>query len=473
VLGLGTALFASRALAQAAPLADGVRIGAWTFRPSLELRVRGEYTHAPIDQGGVRFASSAVLEDGYRVATPPVAGLAQTTSDAWLVGERARLGLAVDRGPVTGVLSIQDARALGQTDAALAPGPAAPALPSFAPFEAYVDVHTTSGRRMFLRVGRQRVAWGRGRLVGENDWRLTARSLDALRFGVQSGDVDVEAFAALLAAPGSMPPEATGDRAPAGGGTGTELYGLDAVWHFHPLLQGELTGLARVARDPVPTTFVPSNTFVIDGRLFGSRRGFEWDLEGAYELGRVRSFGENRELRAFALAGHAELETSLPHHLTFGALGAYASGGDDAATDQHGTLRRFDPILPDERTTLSPMGLYAWSNVVEGGGYVGARPTESLTLRAGYRFAALASPTDRWTTSALVPVGAAPSNGARTLGHEIDATLGWEPWDGLRVSGGYGLFLFGSGADAILASSRRDAGSVQHWAFLQTTLRAP
>lgn len=471
-LGLATVAAGATAHAQSAPLREGVSVGSWTFRPLVEVRVRGEYTHDPVDVGGVRYTTTAVLGDAFRSASPPIAGVGATVENAWLVGERARLGVAVERGPLTAVVLLQDARALGDTTAALAPSPATPALPSFAPFEAYVDLHSTSGRPMSLRVGRQRVTWGRGRLLGEDDYRLTARSLDAARFRVQSGDLDVELMAALLAAPGSLTAEVTAGGATTGGGSGAQLYGLDAVWHAAPLFQAELTGLARIARDPLPTTLVPSNTFVVDGRLFGNRRGFDWDVEGAYELGRVRSFGDNRDLRAFALAGHAELETALPWHLTIGGVGAYASGGDDAS-DPRSTLRRFDPILPDERTTLSPMGLYAWSNLIEGGGYLRVRPTEAVTLRAGYRFAGLASPSDRWSTSALLPVGAVATNGARTLGHEIDAALGWEPWDGLRVTGAYGLFLFGAGADAILGEAHRAGGSVQHWALLQATLRAP
>src|SRR5262249_49602131 len=218
-------------------------------------------------------------------------------------------GLAVDRGPVTGVLTLQDARVLG-SPSSVVPAPAEPSVPSFAPFEAYLDVHSRSGRRLDLRMGRQRVVWGSGRLVGDNDWTATARSLDAGRFAFQLGDFDFEVLAALLASPGEQP-------APLGGGTvgegsGAQLYGLDGVWHIAPLFSVEATGLARIARDPVPRWLKPGDTYVADGRVFGDRRGFRYDLEGAYEFGRVQSFGGNRTLSAMAFAGRVSLETALP-----------------------------------------------------------------------------------------------------------------------------------------------------------------
>lgn len=469
--GAALALAPLTALAQAPLPPDSLQLGAWSFRPLVELRLRGEYARSPVDSGGAVFASRAVLADGYRMSTPPVAAVSPSARDRWLVEERARLGLAVDRGPVTAVVLVQDARVLGSTDAALMPGPSEPTLPSLAPFEAYVDAHSAR-RTMFLRAGRQRVTWGRGRLLGQNDWSPTARSLDALRVGGARGDVDVEAFAALLAAPGALPPSVTGLERPVASGSGAQLYGLDVVWHALPLLGVELTALARVVSDPAPPELTPGDTVVLDGRLFGDRRGFRWDVEGAYELGRARSFGDNRALSAFALAGHAELETRLAWHLTFHAEGAYASG-DHGGQDPRAPLHRFDPILPDERTTLSPMGLYAWSNLIEAGGGVQVRPADALTLGAGYRFAGLATPDGRWSTSALVPVGAAPSNTSHVLGHEIDASARYAPWDALELRAGYGLFLRGAGARAILAASSRESGATQHWGFLQASVRAP
>jgi hypothetical protein len=455
------------ARAQATPLSESIVLGAWTFRPSLEVRVRGEYRRHPVDTGGAIYDSTAVLGEAYGTTLPGVREVRAVAPDQYYVSERSRLGLAVDRGPVTGALTLQDARLLGSTQALLS-GAGQAELPSFAPYEAYIDVHTRAGRRAFLRLGRQRVIWGDGRLVGANDWSLTGRSLDAARFGLQVGDVDVEAMAALLAAPGNAPPIVAGARQPALG-TGAQLYGVDATWHLFPLLQVEVTGLARLARAPAPSSLTPSDTVVIDGRVSGDHRGFRYAVEAAYELGRVASYGVLRDQRALALAARVGLETALPWHLTFGAEAAYATGDNG---DPSGPQKRFDPLLPDEHTTLGPMGLFAWSNVLTAGASIAVRPLDEVQMTAGYRFANLADAKGRWTTAQLLPVGASPSNTSSALGHEIDYAIKVSPWKPIDFEAGYGLFLFGDGAREILREAGRGA-EWQHWAFLQTTIHAP
>jgi hypothetical protein len=134
---------------------------------------------------------------------------------------------------------------------------------------------------------------------------------------------------------------------------------------------------------------------------------------------------------------------------------------------------RFDPILPDDREGVGPMGLYAWSNIVDLGGDIAVKPIDELVASIGYRYVALASAEDRWSTAALVPVGAAPNNEARPLGHELDAALTLVPWDPIEFGAGYGLFIFGEGAKAILESAHRGGGEVSHWAYVQARIHAP
>jgi len=312
--------------------------------------------------------------------------------------------------------------------------------------------------------------WGDGRLIGANDWSATGRSLDAVRFGIQLGDFDVEAMGVLLAVPGSLPPAASGSREPVITGSGAQLFGLNAVWHIFPLLNVELTGLARVVRDPTPRWLTRSDTFVIDGRISGDRRGFRYAVEGAYELGKVASYGVNRDIGAFAFAARASLETALPLHLTFEAEAAYASGDNGTTT---GKQTRFDPILPDAHSSLGPMSLFAWSNVLTVGGDVRMKLVEELDFMAGYRFANLASQHGRWMTADLLPVGASPTiNKSSSLGHEIDGALKFSPWKPIDFEGGYGLFMFGLGAREILLEAGRPA-KLSHWGYLQTTIHAP
>jgi hypothetical protein len=469
----------AEAFAQAPPLSESIVVGAWTFRPSLEARLRGEYRRDAfqLDRTAI-YAPDAVLADGYNSNLPPLAGVrdfASAAKDVWMVAERVRLGLAVDRGPVTAVLKIQDARILGGSPfATLGNVPVAPPGAGVAPWEAYLDLHSRSGRPMFLRIGRQAVQWGDGRLVSSNDWSATGRSLDAARFGVELGDFDLEALAALLgyAAPGGLGAAPTSTNTAVGtAATIAQLYGVNITGHFLPLLHAQITGLARIARPPTGNYLTPSDTYVADARIYGDYRGFHYALEGAYELGQVASYGVNRQIQAPAFAGRLEWETALPWHLTFGAQGAYA-GGDDGTGSPDKPITRFDPILPDDTANHSKMALYAWSNLIEAGGDIAARPMDELTISAGYRFAGLANPKGRWVTGMLTTIGAAPDNTSSILGHEIDATIRVTPWDPISFQAGYGIFLLGDGGKAILTASGRSA-EMQHWGYLQAVVRAP
>ena len=261
--GLTLAAAAGDAAAQATPLPETIVVGAWTFRPLIEVRVRGEYRRHPFDVGGALYSPTAVLYEDSGTTLPRVIGGQPGVKDQYFVAERSRLGIAVDRGPITAAITLQDARLWGSATPLYA-GLAQPALPSFGPYEAYLDAHTRAGRKVFLRVGRQRVSWGDGRLVGDNDWSATGRSLDAARFGFQLGDFDFELLASMLSAPGryQKPAGATVQGAALGSvtpsapteGSGAQLYGVNAVWHALPLLNVEITGLARVARDPLPSS---------------------------------------------------------------------------------------------------------------------------------------------------------------------------------------------------------------------------
>jgi hypothetical protein len=475
----------STALAQATPLPESIPIGGFTFRPSVELRLRGEYRQAPFDIGGVYFTRNAVLEDAYQSNLPPrfegATYLTPLYPNQWAATSRARLGLAVDRGAVTGALVLQDARLIAGSNTFGFAVPQNEFPNGFGLYEGYLDIHAKN-RRAWFRIGRQRIVWGDGRLLGDSDWTQTPRAFDAARLGLTIKRFDIEAFGALIgtslgAGLGGLAGTSSGtsDTLPGGPSpatTGSQLYGLRTVWHAMPLLEAEIGGLARIVRPPTAADLTPSNTFVLYARLSGDKRGFHYAVDGAYELGQVSSYGVNRDLRAYAIAGRATWETALPWHATFGAEAAYASG-DDGSTDPAAVQTRFDPIAPDKRPGHNLMGLYSWSNLILAGGDIKVRPVEPLSVSVGYRYVGLANPKGRWTSASLTPIGASATNESHTLGHQIDVGIGLRLWEPLSIDAGYGLFLTGEGAKNILEASGRGRLGMQHFGYVQATLRAP
>jgi hypothetical protein len=461
--------------AQLEPLEEGISVGAWTFYPSFALRVRGEYWRHSAEVGGDVFSPTAIQFDGFESAVPPVVRRDPVVDDLWLVSERARLGLRVEWRVLAAVLALQDARVLGVVPGALDVGNRS--FGTFEPHEAYFEARTSVDDPLFrMRVGRQTVRWGDGRLIGDADWAPRGGAMDAARAMFAIGPVDLEALAVLLAPPGPIPPPYAPEPAePPTVGTGSQLYGIDVSWRILPLLGVEITGLARVARDPLPLELARSDTFTVGGRVFGDFRGVVYAAEGHAQMGRVAGYAGTaapiRDIGAFAVAGHVSWQTALPGKLRLAARGAYASGDD--SNGQGEVFARFDPMVPTVHEHHGLMDLYAWSNLIEAGGNVGVRPVDLLSLEAGYTFVGLAQPNDRWSTAYLEPVGAAPLNESHVLGHEVDVVIGMEPWSFARFVAGYGLMVLGEGGSAILEAAGRGDEEFLHYVLAQAQLTAP
>jgi hypothetical protein len=420
--------YASAARAQVQPPApEAISVGDWKIAPVVEARVRGEYRHDFVDD------------------------------DRGLLTERARLGADVVRGDVEGRVVLQDARTWDLASGLLgSPGPAYGATTGV--YEMWGEAHTAAARPSFVRVGRQPVTWGEGRLLGVADWSPTGRTLDAVRGRLVVGDGAFELLAASLSDPGQLGiPLAYG-----------ELFGARAEWAFDPLLQVELYALARLAQlnpDNDIEGTVLGSTYTAALRVHGAREGWSYGAEGAYQMGRVHVLDEDRG--AWAAAGHVGY--AFEHAILSPAarLGAAYASGDDGS----GTYHAFDPLLPDVHTWHGAMDVFAWSNEVEGNARVSIVPWTDAVATVEYRYARLAQAGGAWRTDYLTTLGHVANNTQEELGHEIDAWLTWRPWAPVELSGGYSALVLGDGAKAVLAAAAPP--DVVHFAFLQAALRVP
>ncbi|MBX3186632.1 MAG: alginate export family protein [Labilithrix sp.] len=483
---LGTLLAEGRASAQSPPAApEKIALGDWLLSPLLEIRTRAEYRRDAPDLGGLDFYGR----------------LGPRVRDAWVISERSRLGLGVERGAVAAKITLQDARAFG------APSPSGtvpvqrgvPGGGRFEPYEAFLEMRSSGARPTYLRLGRQAVVWGEGRLIGSADFSPAGRALDAARAHLAVGDFDFEALGAILEMPGPLG-SGFGDRAgPAY--SGVQLYGLSARWTIDPLLRVELFGLARVSRgsgvDLDGSRFalarLSGETYTGALRVSGDAKGWTYGAEGAYQFGRSESLAlGGADVSAFAAAGHVSktfAEVSLTP--TIRVAGSYASGDDGGST-----YKQFDPLLADPQRFHGQMDLFAWSNMADVSGRAQIVPWTDTSFAVEYRYAKLARSAGDWVGGYLTSVGrAAPSQGyagagyapltsppGTELGHEIDAVLTWRPWLPLELRAGWsGLFL-GEGARRIMTAHARgkaepDASlspaKLAQYLYTQATLTMP
>jgi hypothetical protein len=440
LLASGACCFAAgSARAQvAAPAPETIAVGDWQLAPVAEVRARGEYRY------DVDAASKGLLV------------------------ERARLGLDALRGPLEARVVLQDARAMTVAESVAPVGGPEPESVTGA-FEAWVEAHTSSVAPSFLRVGRQPIVWGEGRLLGVADWSPTARSLDAVRGRLTVGDAAFELLGAALVDPETS---ASIDNY-------AELLGVRGQWVFDPLLSAEVYGLARIAQgNPAANAdhSVRGQTYTGAARLYGDSHAWAWGAEGAYQFGRATELQADRS--AWAAAGHVSY--GFEHVLLaprLGVGGSYATGNDDLTS-----VHAFDPLLPDAHVWHGAMDLFAWSNEWEMNARAAMVPWTDAVASIEYRYAQLARPGDAWISSYLETIGRAIGNGRRELGNEVDATLRWSPWVPFELQAGYSLLVLGSGARAVMAASAIGtrvatgtlaAQTLSQYAYAQATLRLP
>lgn len=467
MLSLATERSAEAQQPPAAP--EKITLGDWTLSPTMQVRVRGEYRRDPSDLGGLDF---------YGRLSPRV-------RDAWSVHSRARLGLGAERGALRMQLTLQDSRALG-SPAPTASFQGAPGIGVLAPYEAFGEVHSQSARGSFVRLGRQAVVWGEGRLLGNADFSPRARSLDALRLKTWFGPIDVEALAVLVEPPSPLGGAFGDGNAPLR--SGTQLFGALGKWAIDPLLVIELYALARITRGAGAdldgsrwsVARLSGETYTGALRISGEARGWSYGVEGAYQLGRAASLQlEGTDINAWAATGHvAKKLEEVALTPTVRVAASYASG-DDGDTS---TYKQFDPLLPDVQRFHGQTDLFAWSNMIDVGGSVTIVPWTFTTFTAGYRYARLAEASGDWVGSYMRSIGRAPAGASAELGHELSAAFAWKPWTPLELRAGYSALLYGDGARTIMSAQARGrrepdnavyASPVGHYAFAQATLDMP
>jgi hypothetical protein len=401
--------------------------------------------------------------------------------NAYGVLERTRIGIGAEHGALAAQVTLEDARAWGVPAPTGMLGAQGSAPSSTSAYEAWFEVHTSGARgASWLRVGRQAITWGDGRLVSAADWSPVGRALDAVRGHWMTGLLDVEAFAAVLDTPAPLGPGLGQTAGPSS--SGTQLYGAQIGAAIDPLLHLELSALARVARGSLATAGgrfdlarARGEAYVGDLRVWGDARGWRYAAEGAYEIGRAELLGD-ATVAAWAAAAYVEKRVdALVLTPTLRLGGDYATGDDGGSK-----YKQFDPILPDVHALHGMLDALAWSNTVQGSARVTLEPWTDGRVSVEYRYARLADGAGEWRNGYLGAVGS--GRGGEELGHEVDLWSLWRPWPSMDLVAGYSLLALGDGARSILSAQSRGAwqpdgtiatAPLAHGAYVQATLRVP
>lgn len=323
----------------------------------------------------------------------------------------------------------QDSRAAGQ-DPQLSP------LLAKDPMDlrwAYVELGDAERRPFTVRLGRQGLGFGDGRLVADSRWGNLGRSYDGVRVTARRGGLVFDAFATAVvrARPGAFNRSFQGDN----------LHGLHASMR-EMIPRATLEGYVfwRLAPGVIAESGAP-------GRLNVKTMGVRW--AGAvfascdYNVEMVLQRGRHSTDRISAWAGHWVFGRTFdaPHSpRVFGEYN-YGSGDRDPNDGRHGA---FNQLMSNSHDKFGLADQFMWSNLHHGRTGLEMKLRRSLTLSTSYHSFWLASARDAQYAPGLKPVARSIDGRAgRRAAQELDVEAFWAPWKNAEWNWGVGRIFPG------------------------------
>lgn len=232
-----------------------------------------------------------------------------------------------------------------------------------------------NGDMFSLRVGRQEMTLGTSRLIAVREGPNIRLAFDGVRASWKQGShrIDAFAFRPVLNRPGAFDDNANKSQA---------LYGLyatlapegmaplkiDLYWLGYERDQGQFA--AAQGRE---------NRHSFGTRLFGSEKGWDWNMEAVLQTGHVG----NQTIRAWTVASDTGFTfANLPWSPRLGLKADIASGDKNP---RDGRLGTFNALYPNP-TYFSQAALLAPGNIMDLQPVVTIKPVPALTLLLGWDF---------------------------------------------------------------------------------------
>ena len=303
--------------------------------------------------------------------------------------------------------------------------------------EAFADILLSKepGNKLALRLGRQEFELGRGRLVDVREGPNVRQAFDgaSLNWRASSWNIDGFALKPVLNRIGVF------DAAPDHSST---FWGVYAV-HPMPKIEGAHIDLYYLSLARKDAAFDVGSADelrqTVGGRLSGSRGGWSYDSEAAFQEG---SFG-TRGIRAWG-TGHDTSYTFRSSRLRpqIGASALVASGSHGNSTSDLGTL---NPLFPTGcYFGQGGISLLGPSNLMAVGPKIALQFTKSLSLVADGNVFWRTSLQDGIYGLGVILLVSGQGNSERYVGSQPSAGVYWRASRHLSVSAAYAHFSVGS-----------------------------
>lgn len=288
------------------------------------------------------------------------------------------------------------------------------------------------GANSTLRLGRQELSFGKERVIGVGDWTNTRRTFDGARAIFQRGGWRVDAFAVRLV---SIQRYQFND-----GYSGQDLYGVYATKQLKDLgATLDVYALNRFKHNATTNT-VDDNRDTVGARFAGKcgKSGFDYEVEGDYQ------FGDSGKGSIDAWSVASQIGYNVPDCPFSSRLFAgydYATGDRNAKDKDN---NRYDPLYPTGHPFFGLIDVIGRQNIQDISIGISGEPAKKFKAKIEGHFFERAEKTDSVFDAAGNPVIAGNASAARSIGQEIDASVGYQFDARLLLAVGYGHFFAGS-----------------------------
>jgi hypothetical protein len=303
--------------------------------------------------------------------------------------------------------------------------------------EAFADITLLKepSDKLVLRLGRQEFELGAGRLVDVREGPNVRQAFDGASLNWKASSWNINGFALkpVLNGTGVL------DAPPAHGST---FWGVYAV-HPMPKIEGANIDLYYLGLARKHAVFDVGSAdelrHTVGGRLSGTRRGWSYDSEAAFQGG---SFG-TRSIRAWG-TGHDTSYTfrSIRLRPQIGATALVASGNHGNSQSDLGTL---NPLFPTGYYFgQGGISLLGPSNLMAIGPRIGLQLTKSFNVVADNNIFWRTSLQDGVYGLGVTSLASGRENSERYVGSQPSVGVYWKASRHLSVSAAYAHFFVGS-----------------------------
>ena len=328
-------------------------------------------------------------------------------------------------------------------------------------YEGWAKMQSKKG--LFVKIGRQELTYDDGRIIGNDDWTMTAPTHDVLKLGYDGESHKVHLLAAynqnaenidngVIYYSGGLQPYKT----------------MQTLWYHYDTPKKSF-GISLLGMNIGMQNTDQEHPITYYQQLVGTDLSFRpkhWSLEGAfyYQMGK-----EEHGMNIDAIMASAKLNVKPSVNYILFAGYDYLSGdkyfnvppAGGIGLVFHDKARGFNAIFGSHHEFYGAMDFFYLSNYVGGftpglqnlyfGGNI--KPVNGLSINAAYHYYAIATDLDYVNT--------------KTLGHSVELASSYAFNKAVSVSAGY-TFMKGSETMELLnkVSEKRQL----HWAWLMMTI---